>query len=410
MFPCVEEQLKRIKRGTVAVFPEQDLIEKLQRSIREKRPLRVKLGIDPTSRDIQLGNAVPLWKLRHFQDLGHQAVLIIGDYTAMVGDPSDKDKTRPLLTHDQVMANAKTYLDQVGRILDLAKTEIVHNGDWFSKMEFSEVIRLAAKMTVARMLERDNFAKRYQAGEAIFIHEFIYALMQGYDSVMVRSDVEIGGTDQTFNLTVGRDLQKDAGQEQQVCVTLPMLVGLDGVKKMSKSLGNSIGISDPPREMFGKTMSVPDNVMRDYFELATDVPMEEADRLLKSGANPRDVKAALGKAIVRRYYDDKAAAGAAEEFDRIFREHRLPDEIPPAKVLKEHVTVNDKGRHMLYLPNMLHASGVAPSGSQARRLIDQGAVTLEGKKIEGYEIDLELCRDKILKIGKRHFLRLPGSV
>lgn len=401
MFPSVEEQLKKIRRGTVSVFPEEELIDKLKRSIAEKTPLRVKLGIDPTSKDIQLGNAVPIWKLRHFQDLGHQAVLIIGDYTAMVGDPSDKDKTRPLLTHEQVMENAQTYLDQVGKIIDLDKTEIVHNGDWFSKMAFSEVIKLTAKMTVARMLERDNFAKRFKAGEPISIHEFIYALMQGYDSVMVRSDVEIGGTDQTFNLTVGRDMQRDAGQEQQICVTLPMLVGLDGAKKMSKSLGNYIGISEAPKEMFGKTMSIPDNVMRDYFELATDTPMEDVDRMLKSGANPRDVKAALGKAIVRRYYDGKAADEAAAEFDKVFRNHELPEEIPDIEIPAGEVS-NGK----IWLAKLIVACGFAKSNGEARRLVKQGGVSIDEKTISDESADVEIRDGMLLKVGKRRFARI----
>ncbi|MEW6358465.1 MAG: tyrosine--tRNA ligase [Planctomycetota bacterium] len=401
MFPSVEEQLKKIKRGTVDVFPEQELIDKLKRSREENRPLRIKLGIDPTSKDIQLGNAVPLWKLRHFQDLGHQAVLIIGDYTAMVGDPSDKDKTRPMLTHEAVMENAQTYLDQMGKIIHLDRTEIVKNGDWFSAMKFSEVIQLAAKMTVARMLERDNFAKRYAAGDPISIHEFIYALMQGYDSVMVRSDVEIGGSDQTFNLTVGRDLQKDAGQEQQVCVTLPMLVGLDGAKKMSKSLGNYIGITDAPKDMFGKTMSIPDNLMRDWFELTSDVDMGEVDRMLRGGANPRDVKAELGKAIVRRYYGEKEAEEAAAEFNRVFREHELPEEIPdvtiPARDLKD-------GK--IWIAKLIVACGFAQSNGEAKRLVKQGGVTIDGDAISDDAADLDITDGMLLKVGKRRFARI----
>jgi len=401
VFPGIEEQLKKIKRGTVDVFPEDELIDKLKRSREEKRPLRVKLGIDPTSKDIQLGNAVPLWKLRHFQDLGHQAVLIIGDYTAMVGDPSDKDKTRPMLTHEEVMDNAQTYLDQVGQIIDLESTEVVRNGDWFSKMEFSEVVQLTAKMTVARMMERDNFAKRYAAGDPISIHEFIYALMQGHDSVVVRSDVEIGGTDQTFNLTVGRDLQKDAGQEPQVCVTLPMLVGLDGVKKMSKSLGNTIGITDEPKEMFGKTMSIPDNVMRDYFELATDADMDEVDKMLAGDRNPRDIKAELGKAIVRRYYDDKAAGEAAEEFDRVFRAHELPEDIPDVKV-----PASELKDGKIWIAKLIVACGFAKSNGEARRLVKQGGVRIDGDAVSDESSNLEITDGMLLKVGKRRFARI----
>ena len=246
MFAETAVQLKQIERGIAEIFPREDLVSKLEKSRRENRPLRIKLGIDPTSSDIHLGHAVPLNKLKHFQDLGHQVVLIIGDYTGMVGDPSGRDATRPQLTHEAVMKHAQTYLDQVGKILDRSRTEVVYNGDWFSKMSFLDVIRLAAKMTVARILERDDFLKRYKAGEPISLHEFIYPLMQGHDSVMVRADIEIGGTDQKFNLLVGRQFQKDAGQEPQVAITLPLLVGTDGVQKMSKSYGNYIGISEPP--------------------------------------------------------------------------------------------------------------------------------------------------------------------
>ena len=269
MFAETAVQLKQIERGVAEIFPHEDLVSKLEKSRRENRPLRIKLGIDPTSSDIHLGHAVPLNKLKHFQDLGHQVVLIIGDYTAMVGDPSGRDATRPQLAHEAVMKHAQTYLDQVGKILDRSRTEVVYNGDWFSKMTFLDVIRLAAKMTVARILERDDFLKRYKAGEPISLHEFMYPVMQGHDSVMVRADVEIGGTDQKFNLLVGRQFQKDAGQEPQVAMTLPLLVGTDGVQKMSKSYGNYIGISEPPGVMFGKTMSVPDALLRSYFDLAT---------------------------------------------------------------------------------------------------------------------------------------------
>ena len=278
-------QLKQIERGIAEIFPREDLLSKLEKSRRENRPLRIKLGIDPTSSDIHLGHAVPLNKLRHFQDLGHQVVLIIGDYTGMVGDPSGRDSTRPQLTHEAVMKHAQTYLDQVGKILDRSRTEVVYNGDWFSKMSFLDVIRLAAKMTVARVLERDDFLKRYKAGEPISLHEFMYPLMQGHDSVMVRADIEIGGTDQKFNLLVGRQFQKEAGQEPQVAITLPLLVGTDGVQKMSKSYGNYIGISEPPGAMFGKTMSIPDALLRSYFDLATALPAEQVERLLAGDAD-----------------------------------------------------------------------------------------------------------------------------
>jgi tyrosyl-tRNA synthetase len=331
-FKGVEEQLAVIKRGVVEIFPEDELIQKLERSVKTRKPLRIKLGVDPTISDLHLGHAVPLRKLRAFQDLGHQAILIIGDYTAMVGDPSGQNKTRPQLTHEEVTGFAKSYLDQAGQIIEMKRTEILRNGEWFSLMRFTDVIRLASKMTVARMLERDDFEKRHREEVPIAVHEFLYPLMQGYDSVVVRSDVEIGGTDQKFNLLVGRDLQRDEGMEPQVALTLPMLPGTDGVKKMSKSLGNFIGICEPPNEMFGKIMSVPDNVMRLFFELASDEPMAEIDRLLASSANPRDIKVRLGKAIVRRYHSSEAADAAAAEFDRIFHERQLPSDIPEVKI------------------------------------------------------------------------------
>jgi len=304
MFKDVEKQLEIIMRGVIDIVTKEDLTRKLQRSIKEKKPLRVKLGLDPTAPDIHIGNAIPIHKLRAFQSLGHTAILIIGDYTATVGDPSGANKTRPMLSHEKVMENAKTYLSQAGKILDMNKTEIVYNSKWFEKMTFSEVIKLAAKITVARMIERDDFTRRYNAGIPISVNEFIYPLMQGYDSIMVKSDVELGGTDQLFNLLVGRDLQKDEGIEPQVALTTPLLEGIDGNKKMSKSLGNYIGITESTKEMFGKAMSIPDNLMRKYLELTTDLSMDEINKLLDVHTHPRTAKVAMAKAIVRRYHGD----------------------------------------------------------------------------------------------------------
>ena len=288
--------------------------------------MRVKLGLDPTAPDIHIGNAIPIHKLRNFQELGHTAVLIIGDYTAMVGDPSGVNKTRPQLTQEDIDNNTKTYLDQIGKILDIEKTEIRYNSEWFAEMKFTDVITLASKMTVARMMERDDFSKRYSSGVPISLHEFIYPLMQGYDSIMVKSDIEIGGTDQIFSLLVGRDLQRDANMEPQTALTTPLLEGIDGNKKMSKSLGNYIGIYEEPKEVFGKTMRISDDLMRKYFELATDMAMEDIESTLNE--HPRQAKIVLGKAIVNRYYDNEAAEKAAEEFDRVFKEHKIPDDIP----------------------------------------------------------------------------------
>ena len=397
----VQEQLAVIKRGVVEIFPEEELVKKLDRSVKTGKPLRIKLGVDPTISDLHLGHAVPLRKLRAFQDIGHQAVLIIGDYTAMIGDPSGQNKTRPQLTHEQVIAYAQTYLDQAGKIIDMKRTELVRNGDWFSLMRFTDVVKLASKMTVARMLERDDFQKRYGEQTPIGVHEFLYPLMQGYDSVVVRADVEIGGTDQKFNLLVGRDLQRDEGMEPQVALTLPILPGLDGVKKMSKSLGNYIGINEPAKDIFGKVMSVPDNVMRLFFELATDEPMDEIARLLASDVNPRDIKVRLGKAIVRRYHSTEAAEEAAAEFDRVFRERELPTEIPEVKVPAAELK---DGK--IWIAKLIVLCGFAPSNAEARRLVVQGGVTIDDAKVSDSKLDVALRDGMLLQVGKRKFARI----
>ncbi len=399
MFPEVDTQMKQIARGVVDIFPREELLKKLETSREESRPLRVKLGIDPTSPDIHLGHAVPLNKLRHFQELGHQIVLIIGDYTAMVGDPSGRDSTRPQLTHEAVMENARTYLDQAGKVIDLDRTEIVHNGEWFGKMAFVDVIRLASRMTVARLLERDDFSKRYQAGQPIAFHEFLYPLMQGYDSIMVRSDVELGGNDQTFNLVVGRNLQKEEGMEPQVALTLPLLVGTDGSLKMSKSYGNHIGISEPPEEMYGKVMSVPDDLLKNYFDLCSDVPEEEAARLV--AGDPMQAKLSLAASIVGRYHGERAAKEAAEHFDRTVRRRELPEDIPD-------VTVPDdllEGGKVWIAKLMVHC-GFAKSTSEARRLISQGAVSLNGETVADAGLNIVPEPGLLLKVGKRKFARL----
>jgi len=401
MFPDVETQMKRIERGTVAVFPREELVQKLERSRAEKRALRIKLGVDPTADDLHLGHAVPLFKLRDFQDFGHQVVLIIGDYTAMVGDPSGQDKTRPQLTHEQVMAAARTYMDQAGRILDMDRTEVVRNGDWFSKMGFLDVIRLAAKMTVARLLERDDFAKRYRRGSPIALHEFLYPLMQGYDSVMVRADVEIGGNDQTFNLTVGRNLQRDAGTPPQVALTLPMLVGTDGVKKMSKSLGNYIGITESPEQMFGKVMSIPDAAMRDYFELATDVPLNEVGGMLAPDADAMGAKMALARAIVTRYHGDEAAARGHAHFDRTVRKKELPEDIP-----EFHLPLDQLKDGRIWIVRLIVSCGLARTNAEARRLIAQGAVSIDGKRITDSSLDLAVKSGALIRAGKRRMARV----
>ncbi len=399
MFAETAVQLKRIERGAAEIFPREDLVSKLEKSRRENRPLRIKLGIDPTSSDIHLGHAVPLNKLKHFQDLGHQVVLIIGDYTGMVGDPSGRDATRPQLMHEAVMRHAQTYLDQVGKILDRSRTEVVYNGDWFSKMTFLEVIGLAAKMTVARILERDDFLNRYKAGEPISLHEFIYPLMQGHDSVMVRADVEIGGTDQKFNLLVGRQFQKEAGQEPQVAITLPLLVGTDGVQKMSKSYGNYIGISEPPGAMFGKTMSVPDALLRSYFDLASDLPAEQAARLL--AGDPMQAKLALACAIVERYHGADAAREAADRFDREVRHKETPADAPEVRVPPE-LLADGK----VWIARLIVHCGMAASTSEAKRLIAQDAVSIDGQVVADPALEVAPHPGFLLKAGKRKFARV----
>jgi len=401
MFNSAEEQLKIIKRGTVDIISEKELIAKLNRSIKTRKPLRVKLGLDPTAPDIHIGNAVPIHKLRNFQELGHTAVLIIGDYTAIVGDPSGVNKTRPQLSHEEVMKNTKTYLNQLGKILDLKKTEIIYNSKWFMKMKFIDVITLASKITVARMMERDDFTKRYNSGIPISLHEFIYPLMQGYDSVMVKSDIEIGGTDQIFSLLIGRDLQRDKDMEPQVALTTPLLEGIDGNKKMSKSLDNYIGIYEEPKEIFGKTMSIDDSQMRKYFELATDIPLEETDEILK--AHPRQAKVNLGKAIVSRYYDNETAEKVAEEFDRVHKEHKLPDNITEIQLPSLGAS---KTATRIWIVKLLVDYGFAATNGEARRLITQGGVSIDNNKLTDPKQEVEVETGMILRVGKRRFAKI----
>ncbi|MDD2553985.1 MAG: tyrosine--tRNA ligase, partial [Desulfotomaculaceae bacterium] len=325
----IDKQMEIIKRGTIEIIPETELLDKLKTSIKNSRPLTIKLGLDPTAPDIHLGHTVVLQKLRQFQELGHQVIILLGDFTARIGDPTGKSETRKQLTAEQVLENASTYERQIFKILDREKTRVVFNSQWLSGLSFTQVIELAAKYTLARMMERDDFAKRYKEGLPISIHELLYPLMQGYDSVELKSDIEIGGTDQKFNLLMGRTLQKEYGQAPQIAITMPILEGLDGVHKMSKSLGNYIGIDEPPREMYGKTMSLPDDMMVRYFELVTTVSLEELCAI-KTGLNngdmhPRDVKMRLAREIVNQYYGSEQARAAEEEFIRMFQQKELPD-------------------------------------------------------------------------------------
>lgn len=401
----VGNQLEIIRRGAVEIIPEDELVEKLKRSVSTGRPLRVKLGLDPTAPDIHLGHTVVLQKMRQFQELGHETIIILGDYTARIGDPTGKSETRKQLSEEEVRANARTYEKQIYKILDPQRTKLVFNSQWLAPLNFAQVIELAAKHTVARMLEREDFARRFREGLPISIHEFFYPLMQGYDSVALQADVELGGTDQKFNLLMGRTLQREYGQEPQVALMMPILEGLDGVHKMSKSLGNYIGINEPPREMYGKTMSLPDELMIRYFELVTPVPLEELDRLssgLADGSlHPRDVKMRLAREIVSFYHGEEAAKEAEEEFKRIFQHHDLPDEIPEFPVFPE--LLEDGG---IWLPKLLHLAGLVSSTSEARRLIQQGGVKINGEKVEDPSCKVVPVDGMIIRVGKRKFVRL----
>jgi tyrosyl-tRNA synthetase len=400
---ALDKQLEVIKRGTVEIIPETELTDKLKSSIETGRPLTIKLGLDPTAPDIHLGHTVVLQKLRQFQDLGHQVVLILGDFTARIGDPTGKSETRKQLTEEQVLQNAKTYERQIFKILDREKTRVVFNSQWLAPLNFTKVIELAAKYTLARMMERDDFAKRYKEGLPISIHELFYPLMQGYDSVELKADVEIGGTDQKFNLLMGRTLQKEYGHIPQIAITMPILEGLDGVHKMSKSLGNYIGIDEPPREMYGKTMSLPDDMMVRYFELATAVSLEglrAVETGLKNGdLHPRDVKMRLAREIVTQYHGSDHAKAAEEEFKRMFQQKDLPDEIPEYRP-------TDEMLGEVWLPKLMAAAGSVTSTSEARRLIQQGAVKVDGIKIDDPNINISPSAGMIIQVGKRKFFQI----
>ncbi|MCX7919611.1 MAG: tyrosine--tRNA ligase [bacterium] len=395
----IQRALAIIERGAVEIIPKEDLIRKLEKSEKTGKPLNIKLGADPSAPDLHLGHTVPLRKLRQFQDLGHQVTFIIGDFTAMIGDPTGKSETRKPLSREQIAINAKTYQDQVFKILDPKKTNVVYNSEWLSPLHFEDVIAIAAKYTVARMLERDDFEKRYRNGDAISIHEFLYPLMQGYDSVAIQADIEIGGTDQKFNLLVGRDLQREYGQEPQVILTLPLIEGTDGVQKMSKSLGNYIGISEPPQEMFGKLMSIPDNLMLKYYELLTDVPKSELTKIesgLKDGSlHPRQVKAELAKIIVTFFYDRTTAEVAAEEFDRIFRDKQTPEQVPVVTIFCE--------QEKIWIIKALAQASIAKSNSDARRLIQQNAVELDGLKVTDVNLELMVGKTYLFHVGRKFY-------
>lgn len=396
-FLPVNNQFDQIKRGCEEIIPENQLLDKLKRSYDSNTPLRVKLGCDPSRPDLHVGHGVVLRKLRHFQDLGHQSILVIGDFTAMIGDPSGRNKTRPQLTLEETKINAESYINQAGQILDLEKLEIVYNSDWLNKMDFSDVIKLSSHYTVARMLERDDFTKRYQSETPISIHEFMYPLAQGMDSVHLNADIELGGTDQKFNLLVGRDLQKEYDQEPQCVLTLPLLEGTDGQDKMSKSYGNDIGLTDSPQEMYGKTMSITDEMIVKYFRLAADasdeVLVKIESNLNDSNYNPRDAKRLLARSLVELYYDSDSALKAEDHFDEVIVNKSIPDDIPEFQIESE-----------TSLVDAVFLSKVVASKSEVRRLVKQGAVSVDGKKID--DASFSLRSGQVIKIGKRRFLKI----
>ncbi|MFZ7255631.1 tyrosine--tRNA ligase [Avibacterium avium] len=391
--PLLAEQLAELKRGTDQLFSEQDLIEKLK----ENRPLRIKLGADPTAPDIHLGHTVVLNKLRQFQNFGHHVMFLIGDFTATVGDPSGKNATRPPLSREDVLRNAETYKEQIYKILDPEKTEIVFNSDWLGELGTVGMIRLASHYTVARMLERDDFKKRFSNNQPIAIHEFIYPLLQGYDSVHLKADVELGGTDQTFNLLIGRELQKSDGQKPQVAITLPLLVGLDGEKKMSKSLGNYIGVNEAPNEMFGKVMSISDDLMWDWYDLLSFRPLSEIAQFkqeVAEGRNPRDIKVLLAKEITARFHSEAEADAAEQAFINRFQKGAIPDEMPEFTFEGE-----------IGLANLLKEAGLVSSTSEAIRMVNQGGVKIDGEKVEDAKAVIS-ASTAVYQVGKRKFARV----
>ena len=399
MNKSVDQQYELISRGAEEIIPEKELREKIEDSIKSGTPLKVKLGCDPSRPDLHIGHSVVLRKLRHFQDLGHQAVLVIGDFTAMIGDPTGRNKTRPQLTLEEARENAKTYLDQAKAILKMDELRVVHNSDWLGTMNFSDVIKLSSSTTVARMLERDDFNKRYRSEVPISLHEFLYPLAQAQDSVELVSDIELGGTDQKFNLLMGRNLQKDVGQKPQCILTMPILEGTDGVEKMSKSYGNDIGISDSANDMYGKTLSIPDNIMPSWFTLAVDAEDSYVDEISKkldsNSINPMELKRELARKIVAIYYDENKAIEAENHFNQVTVSKGIPDEIEEFKLTGDELLVN-----------IIADSGLLKSRSEARRMIKQSAVKIDGKTVSDIQYKVSSSSSFILKVGKRKFLKV----
>jgi tyrosyl-tRNA synthetase len=398
-FPSLNEQMDLIKRGVSEIIPEADLVQKIERSIKTNTPLKIKLGCDPSRPDLHLGHSVVLRKLRQFQDLGHTAILIVGDFTGMIGDPSGKSKTRPSLSLEETRKNGESYFEQARKVLSEKNVQMVYNSEWLGKMSFADVIKLASKYTVSQMLEREDFHARFNKEEPISLHEFMYPLAQAMDSVEINSDVELGGTDQKFNLLVGRALQREFGKEAQVILTMPILPGTDGVEKMSKSLDNYIGISDSPREIFGKTLSIPDRLMYDFFVLATNIPNTALGQIKQDiESDPRNTKRRLAKEIVALYHSAEAAQAAEEEFDRIFVKKDLPDVIEEMNYGTTGTAVN--------ILQLMTDTKLVPSKGEARRLIEQGGVTINNEKVSDPKSDILMNEPKIIKVGKRKFLKV----
>jgi tyrosyl-tRNA synthetase len=396
----IDEQLALLRRGVEEILPEEELAAKLRRAVETGKPLRVKLGLDPTAPDLHLGSAVVLRKLRQFQDLGHEVFVIIGDFTAMIGDPSGQSVTRKALTAEEVRVNARTYEEQYHKILDPARTHVVFNSQWLAPMTFADVIGLTSRGTVARLLERDDFSKRFAEGRPIACHELMYPFCQAYDSVHLRADVEMGGTDQRFNILMGRDLQREYGQEPQVAIFTPLLVGLDGAQKMSKSLGNYVGISEPPDQIFGKVMSISDDLMRTYYELTTDVPMSEVEKLL--AGHPMVAKKHLAHTLVAMYHGAAAADAAQQGFERQFSQREVPEEIPDLVVPESEL----KDGGTIWIGRLLTLGGMASSSREARRLVEGGGVFLDSERVTDPDAAIPVRSGAVLRVGRRRYARV----
>lgn len=401
----LERQWEILSRGSVEIIPEDEFRNKLANAIKTNKPLKVKLGLDPSAPDIHIGHTVPLQKLKQFQELGHVVQLVIGDFTGQIGDPTGKSETRKQLTNEQVKENAETYVNQLFKILDSKQTEVHYNSTWLAPLQFADVINLAAKTTVARMLERDDFEKRYNTNQAISIHEFFYPLMQGYDSVALNSDIELGGTDQKFNLLMGRNLQKEYNKPLQAVLMLPLIEGLDGVQKMSKSLGNYIGIDEEPNQIYGKAMSIPDELMSKYYKLVTDLPHEEVQEMVTGiedqEVHPRDAKMKMAYTLVRMYHGEEAAQEAENHFKTVFQKRDLPDDIPEVEIAQ-----SDLEEGKIWIVKLIVALGLVPSNGEGRRMVKQGAVKINSEKIDDGNYEVSVEQDMIVQVGKRKFAKI----